>query len=171
MKLFCVTDQLIESGNAEKAALLTIIAPVRAILRMSDSPLNEITGRLVVVSADAAIPSRTAARMAHGGSGHAGTVDHDHTRPATHTGLRDHAVGLISWREWHCLCGGSERQPEQSKHYCFDHCFLPVVQNSLLCGLLGSPLAGIAQDREFVRYRHNSNSEDPATEILQPSIC
>jgi hypothetical protein len=171
VKLFCVTDQLIESGNAEKAALLTIIAPVRAILRMSDSPLNKITGRLVVVSADAAIPSRTAARMAHGGSGHAGTVDHDHTRPATHTGLRDHAVGLISWRERHCLCGGSERQPEQSKHYCFDHCFLPVVQNSLLCGLLGSPLAGIAQDREFVRYRHNSNSEDPATEILQPSIC
>ena len=98
--------------------------------------------------------------MAHGGSGHAGTVDHDHTCPATHTGLRDHAVGLISWREWHCLCGGSERQPEQSEHYCFDHCFLPEVQNSLLCGLLGSLLAGIAQDREFVRYRHNSNGED-----------
>jgi hypothetical protein len=112
VKFFCVTDQLIESGNAEKAALLTIIAPVRAILRMSDSPLNEITGRLVVVSADATIPSRTAARMAHGGSGHAGTVDHDHTRPATHTGLRDHAVGLMSWRERHCLCGRRERQPE-----------------------------------------------------------
>ena len=171
MKLICVVDQLIESGDTEKAAQLTIIAPVRVILRMSDSPLSVITGRSVVVSADATIPSRTAARVAHGGSGHASTVDHDHTRPATHTGLRDHAVGLISWREWHCLCGGSERQPEQSKHYCFDHCFLPVVQNSLLCGLLGSPLAGIAQDREFVRYRHNSNSEDPATEILQASIC
>jgi hypothetical protein len=37
------------------------------------------------------------------------------------------------------LCGGSERQPEQSKHYCSDHYFLPVVQNSFLCGLLGSP--------------------------------
>jgi hypothetical protein len=147
VKLFCVADQLIESGDAEKAAQQTIIAPVRAILRMSDSPLNEITEHSIVVSADATIPSRTSARMAHGGSGHAGTVDHDHTRPATHTGLRDHAVGLISWREWHCLCGGSERQPEQSKHYCFDHCFLPEVQNSLLCGLLGSLLAGIAQDR------------------------
>jgi hypothetical protein len=168
VKLFCVVDQLIESGDTEKAPQQTIIAPVRAILRMSNSPSNEITGRLVVVSTDAAIPSRTAARVAHGGSGNAGTVDHDHTRPAAHTGLRDHAVRLISWRERHCLCSGSERQPEQNKHYCFDHCFLPVVQNSYLCGLLGSPLAGIAQDREFVRYRHNSNSEDPATEILQP---
>jgi hypothetical protein len=24
--------------------------------------------------------------------------------------LRDHAVRLISWRERHCLCSGSERQ-------------------------------------------------------------
>jgi hypothetical protein len=132
VKLFCVADQLIESGDAEKAAQQTIIAPVRAILRMSDSPLNEITEHSIVVSADTTIPSRTSARMAHGGSGHAGTVDHDHTRPATHTGLRDHAVGLISWRERHCLCGGSERQPEQSKHYRFDHCFLPVFQNSFV---------------------------------------
>ena len=98
MKLFCVADQLIESGDAEKAAQLTIIAPVRAILRMSDSPLNEITGRLVVVGADATIPSRTAACVADGGSGHAGTVDHDHTRPATHTGLRDNTVWLRYWR-------------------------------------------------------------------------
>ena len=48
MKLFCVADQLIESGDAEKAAQLTIIAPVRTILRMSDSPLNEIPEHLVV---------------------------------------------------------------------------------------------------------------------------
>jgi hypothetical protein len=144
VKLFCVADQLIESGDAEKVAQQIIIAPVEAILRMSDSPLNEITEHSIVVSADAAIPSRTSARMAHGGSGHAGTVDHDHTGPATHTGLRDHAVGLISWRERHCLCGGSERQPEQSKHYRFDHCFLPMFQNSFLCGLLGSPLLGVA---------------------------
>jgi hypothetical protein len=132
VKLFCVVEQLIESGDIEKAAQQTIIAPVRAILRMSDSPLNEITGRLVVVSADATIPSRTTARVAHGGSGHAGTADHDHTRSATHTGLRNHAVGLISWRERHCLCGGSERQPEQSKHYRFDHCFLPWIRNRFL---------------------------------------
>jgi hypothetical protein len=123
---------------------------------MSNSPLNEVTGRSVIVSADATIPSRTAARVAHGGSGHAGTVDHDHTRAAAHTGLRDHAVGLISWRERHCLCGGSERLPEQSKHYRFDHCFLPVVQNSFLYGLLGSPLAGIVQDRGL-------DQRDPAT--------
>jgi hypothetical protein len=68
--------------------------------------------------------------VAHGGSGHAGTVDHDHTRPATHTGLRDHVVGLISWRDRHCLCGGSERQPEQSKHYRSDDSFLPAFHNS-----------------------------------------
>ena len=92
MKLFCVVDQLIENGDTEKAAQQTIIAPVRAILRMSSSPLNEVTGRSVVVSADATIPSRTAARVSHGGSGHAGTVDHDHTRATAHTGLRDHAV-------------------------------------------------------------------------------
>src|ERR1700722_1127033 len=91
-----------------------------------------VRGHLVVVSADATIPSRTAARMAHGGSGHASTVDHDHTGAATHTGLRDHAVGLIGWRERHCLCGGSERQPEQSKRYCFDHCFLPAFHNSFV---------------------------------------
>ena len=134
MKLFCVADQLIEgSGNAEKAAELTIIAPVRAILRMSNSPLNEITGRLVVVSADATIPSRTAACVADGGSGYAGTVDHDHTRPATHTGLRDNAVWLRHWRGRHCLRSGSESQPEQSKHYCSDHSFLPVVQKIACC--------------------------------------
>jgi hypothetical protein len=130
VKLFCVADQLIESGDAEKAAQLTIIAPVRAILRMSDSPLNEITGRLVVVSADATIPSRTAACVADGGSGHAGTVDHDHTRPATHTGLRDNAVWLRHWRGRHCLRSGSESQPEQSKHYCSDHGFLQAFHNS-----------------------------------------
>jgi hypothetical protein len=122
-------------------------------------PLNEITEHSIVVSADTTIPSRTSARMAHGGSGHAGTVDHDHTRPATHTGLRDHAVGLISWRERHCLCGGSERQPEQSKRYCFDHSFLLVVQN-FLGGLLGSPLPGVAQDRKYV-CRHNSDDDQP----------
>ena len=149
MKLFCVVDQLIESGDTEKAAQLTIIAPVRVILRMSDSPLSVITGRSVVVSADATIPSRTAARVAHGGSGHASTVDHDHTGPTTHTGLRDHAVGLISWRDRHCLCGGSERQPEQSKHYRSDHLFPPGVSQQLLCGLRGSPVAGVAHDREF----------------------
>jgi hypothetical protein len=33
----------------------------------------------------------------------------------------------MNWRDRHCLCGGSERQPEQSKRYCSDHCFLPVV--------------------------------------------
>ena len=48
------------------------------------------------MSADATIPSRTAARVAHGGSGHAGTVDHYPACAAAHTGLRDHAVGLIS---------------------------------------------------------------------------
>ena len=149
MKLFCVVDQLIESGDTEKAAQLTIIAPVRVILRMSDSPLSVITGRSVVVSADATIPSRTAARVAHGGSGHASTVDHDHTRPATHTGLRDHAVGLISWRERHCLCGGSERQPEQSKHYCFDHYFLPVVQKLFVWCARITATPGVAQDGEF----------------------
>jgi hypothetical protein len=175
VKLFCVVDQLIESGDTEKAAQLTIIAPVRAILRMSDSPLNEITGRLVVVSADATIPSRTAACVADGGSGHAGTVDHDHTRPATHTGLRDNTVWLRYWRGRHCLRSGSESQPEHNNSYRFDHCFLPEVQNSLLCGLLGSPLAGVAQDREFARYRHNSKamtvSGDPARRVLHLSIC
>jgi hypothetical protein len=97
---------------------------------MSDSPLNEITEHSIVVSADATIPSRASARMAHAGSGHAGTVDHDHTRPTTHTGLRDNAVWLRHWRGRHCLCGGSERQPEQSKHHRFDHCFLPAFHNS-----------------------------------------
>ncbi|MGO9400780.1 MAG: hypothetical protein ACLP19_23495 [Xanthobacteraceae bacterium] len=168
MKLFCVADQLIESGNAEKAAQLTIIAPVRAILCMSDTPLNEITEQLVVVSADATIPSRTAARVADGGSGHAGTVDHDHTRPTTHTGLRDNAVWLRHWRGRHCLRGGSESQPEQSKHYRFDHCFLPVVQNSFLCGLL--TLAGVAQDREFATGTTAIASTLPRR-ILEASIC
>ncbi len=130
---------------------------------------------LVVVGADAAIPSRTAARVADGGSGHTGTVDHDHTRPATHTGLRDHAVWLRHWRGRHCLRSGSESQPEHNNSYRFDHCFLPEVQNSLLCGLLGSPLAGVAQDREFARYRHNSKamtvSGDPARRVLHLSIC
>ena len=96
MKLFCVVDQLIESGDIEKAGELTIIAPVEAILRMSNSLLNEITGRLVVVSADATIPSRTAARVAHDGSGHAGTVDHYPACATAHTGLRDHAVNLVA---------------------------------------------------------------------------
>jgi hypothetical protein len=130
VKLFCVADQLIESGDAEKAAQLTIIAPVRAILRMSDSSLNEITGRLVVVSADATIPSRTAACVADGGSGHAGTVDHDHTRPATHTGLRDNTVWLRYWRGRHCLRSGSESQPEHNNSYRSDHCFLQAFHNS-----------------------------------------
>jgi hypothetical protein len=131
VKLFCVADQLIEgSGNAEKTAQLTIIAPVRAILRMSDSPLNEITEHLVIVSADAAIPSRAAARVADGGSGHAGTVDHHHTRPATHTGWRDNAVWLRHWRGRHCLRSGSEGQPKHNNSYCFDHYFLPALDNS-----------------------------------------
>jgi hypothetical protein len=105
-------------------------------------------------------PAVGPALLAHAGSGLADTVNHYPAGATAHTGLRDHAVGLISWRERHCLCGGSERQPEQSKRYCFDHCFLPVVQNSFLCGLLGSPLPGVTQDREFVRYRHDSNSDD-----------
>jgi hypothetical protein len=89
-------------------------------------------------------PAVGPARLAHTGSGLADTVNHYPARATAHTGLRDHAVGLISWRERHCLCSGSEHQPEQSKHYYSDHCFLPVVQNSFLFGLLG-----IAQDRKF----------------------
>ena len=130
MKLFCVADQLIEgSGNAEKTAQLTIIAPVRAILRMSDSPLNEITEHLVIVSADATIPSRAAARVADGGSGHAGTVDHHHTRAATHTGWRDNAVWLRLARA--ALLARRKRGPTRTNNsYCFDHYFLPALDNS-----------------------------------------
>jgi hypothetical protein len=89
--------------------------------------------RSVLLNANASGISRTPAvgpaLLAHTGSGLADTVNHNPACATAHTGLRDHAVGLISWREWHCLCGGSERQAEQSEHNRFDHCFLPVVQN------------------------------------------
>jgi hypothetical protein len=123
-----------------------------AVRRQHRKLLELLQRRSVILNASASgiscTPAVGSALLAHAGSGLAGTVDHDHTRPATHTGFRDHAAGLISWRERHCLCGGSERQPEQGKHYYSDHCFLPVVQNSSLYGLLGSLLAGVAQDRE-----------------------
>ena len=57
--------------------------------------------------------------LAHAGTGLADTVNHYAACAAARTGLRDHAVGLISWRERHCLCGGSERQPEQKRTLLF----------------------------------------------------
>src|SRR6516162_1140085 len=89
--------------------------------------------RLVLLNANASGISRTptvsSALLAHPGSGLADTVNHYPACATPQTGLRDHAVQLMSWRERHCLCGRSERQPEQSKHHRSDHCFLPVVQN------------------------------------------
>jgi hypothetical protein len=100
------------------------------IAKLPDLPKR----RAVLMNANASgiscTPAVGPALLAHAGSGLADTVNHYPAGATAHTGLRDHAVGLISWRERHCLCGGSERQPEQSKHYCFDHCFLPEVQNA-----------------------------------------
>jgi hypothetical protein len=88
------------------------------------------TGHSVVVSADATIPSGAAAGVADGSSGHAGTINDHHTRPAAHTCLCDHRVRLMNWRERHRLRSGSEGQPEHNNSYCSHHCFLPVTQNS-----------------------------------------
>ena len=111
--------------------------------RVTGKPHGSIQAdrRSVLLNANASriscTPAVGPALLAHTGPGMADTVNHYPACATAHTGLRDHAVRLISWRERHCLCGGSERQPEQSKHYCSDHCFLPVVQNSFLCGPLG----------------------------------
>jgi hypothetical protein len=91
----------------------------------------------VPLSANASVPSRAASRLANGTPGHAGAVDHNHTRSTAHTGLRDRGVRLMKRRERHCLCGGSQSQAEHSNGYCSDHFFLPV--RTALRGLLGSP--------------------------------
>jgi hypothetical protein len=70
-------------------------------------------------------PAVRSVLLAHAGSGPAGTVDHYHAYAAAHTSLGDHVVGLISSRDRHCSCGGSERQPQQSKYYCSDLYFPP----------------------------------------------
>ena len=54
-------------------------------------------------------PAVGSALLAHAGSGLADTVNHHPACTTAHTGLRNHAVRLMSWREWHSLCGGSER--------------------------------------------------------------
>ena len=82
--------------------------------------------QLVPLSANASGPSRAASGLANGMPGHAGTVSHNHTRPTAHTSLRDRGVGLMNWRQRHCLCSGSQSQPEHNNSYCSDHCFLPV---------------------------------------------
>jgi hypothetical protein len=98
--------------------------------------------RSVILNASASgiscTPAVGSALLAHAGSGLADTVDHHPARATAHTSLCDRTVRLMQRREQRCMCGGSERQPEQSKHYCFDHycfdhCFLLVVQNTFLC--------------------------------------
>jgi hypothetical protein len=37
---------------------------------------------------------------------------------------------LRHWRGRHCLRSGSEGQPEHNNSYCFDHYFLPALDNS-----------------------------------------
>jgi hypothetical protein len=87
--------------------------------------------RSVLHDADAPVPSCTpadgSARLARGGSRHADTIDHYPADATAHTGLGGHTIGLMNRRDRHCLCGASERQPEQSNRYSSDHCFLPVV--------------------------------------------
>ena len=84
--------------------------------------------RSVLHDADAPVPSCTPADgSARGGSRHADTIDHYPADATAHTGLGGHTIGLMNRRDRHCLCGASERQPEQSNRYSSHHCFLPVV--------------------------------------------
>ena len=150
---FVSTHNLSLSNKKEKADALTPALTEHTRDEFASAPSSSHRGRgkphgsiqadrrSVLLNANASgiscTPAVGPALLAHPGSGLADTVNHYPACATAHTGLRDHVVGLISWRERHCLCGGSERQPEQSKPYCSDHYFLPVVQTSFLCGLLG----------------------------------
>ena len=57
----------------------------------------------VIARASASIPSRTPAGLAFGGSSHADTINSCPARSASGDDLRDHAVRLGNWRNWHCL--------------------------------------------------------------------
>jgi predicted ATPase len=86
-----------------------------------------VNAQLVPLSASASAPSRTAPGLANGMPGYAGTISHDHTRPTTHTGLRDRTVRLMQRRERHCLCSGSESLRNFCSPQHTDSALYPVI--------------------------------------------
>src|SRR6516165_9873728 len=101
----------------------------RGAMRPNFAKLPEcLQRRSVLLNANASgvscAPAHGSALLAHAGSGLADTVDHYPAHATAHTRLRDCAVPLMHRRNRHCLRSGSERQPENSKSYYSDHCFL-----------------------------------------------
>ena len=77
-------------------------------------------GVSVILKAIASTPSRTPADLALSGSGHADTVNSYSSRAARLADLRDHAVRLMKWRDWHglhrCCKGQSKNNGCQPDH-------------------------------------------------------
>ena len=98
------------------AKLLTKDEPRRIVIKIAKLPdlLRQRRSELLNANASgiSCTPAVSSALLAHSGSRLADTVNHYPAHATAHSGLRDHAVGLMSGRERHCLCGGSERQPE-----------------------------------------------------------
>jgi len=72
-------------------------------------------------------PADGSAGLAHGGSGHAHTVNSCPTGAAGGSDLRDHAVRLRKWRRRHCLCRYCNRQGEASNSNQPDHHSAPLL--------------------------------------------
>ena len=80
----------------------------------------QFDGVLVPVHASASTPSRTSTDLASSSSGHADTVNSYSSRAAGFADLRDHAIRLMKWRDWHGLhrcCKGQSK----SNRYIPDH--------------------------------------------------
>src|SRR6516164_7410721 len=123
-----LAQQVTARRKAARATIRTIAeSPLRNDSRLSRKERHIKSGaeaQLLPLSANASVPSRATPSLANGTPSHAVAVDHNHTRPTAHTGLRDHGVRLMKRRERHCLCGGSQSQAEHNSSYCSDHCFL-----------------------------------------------
>jgi hypothetical protein len=59
-------------------------------------------------------PHQASVGLAAGHSRHASTIDHMHTRTARFADLRDHALLLMNWRDWHGLHGCCEGQSKNN---------------------------------------------------------